>query len=65
MNKDESRFNMDSTHTLDRKEVFRDIKRVVVKIGTSSLTNEAGSFNRTLTEGIANQVAKLRNLEKQ
>src|SRR3990172_5396824 len=52
------------THIIDRKQLFRDIKRVVVKIGTSSLTNENGSFNRTLTEGIANQVAKLKELGK-
>ncbi len=51
-------------HTIDRKQLFRDIKRVVVKIGTSSLTNKDGSFNRKLTEGIANQVAKLMELGK-
>ncbi len=49
---------MDS-HTIDRKELFRDIKRIVLKIGTSSLTNEDGSFNRRLTEYIAAQVARL------
>jgi glutamate 5-kinase len=51
-------------NTLNRKQLFRDIKRVVVKIGTSSLTHEDGSFNRILTEGIANQVAKLKELGK-
>ncbi len=44
---------------VDRKELFRDIKRIVVKIGTSSLTNEDGSFNRQLTGDIAAQVAQL------
>jgi glutamate 5-kinase len=53
---------MDSTH--NREQLFRDIKKVVIKIGTSSLTNEDGSFHRTLTEGIANQVAKLKELGK-
>ncbi|MFZ2411111.1 MAG: glutamate 5-kinase [Candidatus Methanoperedens sp.] len=54
---------MDS-HTVDRKEIFRDVKRIVLKIGTSSLTNEDGSFNRRLTEDIASQVAKLRKQGK-
>lgn len=54
---------MDS-HTVDRKEIFRDVKRIVLKIGTSSLTNEDGSFNRRLTEDIAAQVAKLRKQGK-
>ncbi|MDD5473210.1 MAG: glutamate 5-kinase [Candidatus Methanoperedens sp.] len=49
---------------IDRKEIFRDVKRIVLKIGTSSLTNEDGSFNRRLTEDIAAQVAKLRKLGK-
>jgi len=55
---------MDHTQNIDRKALFRDIKKVVVKIGTSSLTNEDGSFNRKLTESIADQVAKLRDLGK-
>ncbi len=49
---------------IDRKELFRDIRRIVLKIGTSSLTNEDGSFNRQLTENIAKQVAQLRELGK-
>ncbi|MBU4373403.1 MAG: glutamate 5-kinase [Euryarchaeota archaeon] len=55
---------MEPTHAIDRKELFRDIKRIVLKIGTSSLTNEDGSFNRKLTEDIANQVALLVALGK-
>src|SRR3970040_481463 len=54
---------MDS-RTVDRKELFRDIKRIVLKIGTSSLTSEDVSFNRRLTEDIASQVARLRALGK-
>ncbi|SNQ60548.1 glutamate 5-kinase [Candidatus Methanoperedens nitratireducens] len=54
---------MDST-VIDRKELFRDIRRIVLKIGTSSLTKEDGSFNRQLTEDIAKQVAQLRELGK-
>ncbi len=49
---------------INRKELFRDIKRIVLKIGTSSLTNEDGSFNRKLTEDIASQAAHLRELGK-
>ena len=49
---------------LDRKELFKDIKKIVVKIGTSSLTSEDGSFNRRLTEDTARQVAELRKLGK-
>jgi glutamate 5-kinase len=51
---------MDPIHIIDRKELFRDIKRIVLKIGTSSLTNADGSFNRRLTQEIANQAAELR-----
>lgn len=49
---------------LDRKELFKDIKKIVLKIGTSSLTREDGSFNRRLTEDTARQVAELRKLGK-
>ncbi len=51
-------------NAFDRKELFRDIKTIVVKIGTSSITNEDGSFNRRLTEDTARQVAELRKLGK-
>ncbi len=49
---------------MNRKEIFKDIKRIVLKIGTSSLTNDDGSFNRALAENIANQVAQLKKLGK-
>ncbi len=51
-------------NVIDRKELFRTIKKIVVKIGTSSLTCEDGSFNRRLTEDTARQVAELRKLGK-
>jgi len=35
-----------------------------VKVGTSSLTNQDGSFNRRLTEDTARQVAELRKTGK-
>jgi len=49
---------------IDRKELFCDLKKIVLKIGTSSLSNEDGTFNRRLTEDIARQVAHLRKLGK-
>ena len=55
---------MDSMKNIDRKELFKDLKKIVLKIGTTSLSNEDGSFNRRLTEDIANQVAHLRKLGK-
>ncbi|MCE8422912.1 MAG: glutamate 5-kinase [Candidatus Methanoperedens sp.] len=55
---------MDPARNIDRKELFRDVKKIVVKIGTSSLTKEDGSFNRDLTEEIAAQVAHLKEQGK-
>lgn len=55
---------MTSAHTIDRKQLFKDIKRIVLKIGTSSLTTDEGCFNRRLAESIAAQVAQLRRLGK-
>lgn len=55
---------MDSIKNIDRKDLFKDLKKIVLKIGTTSLSNEDGSFNRRLTEDIANQVAHLRKLGK-
>ncbi|HEX7628010.1 MAG TPA: glutamate 5-kinase [Candidatus Methanoperedens sp.] len=55
---------MDPIENIDRKELFCDLKKIVLKIGTSSLSNEDGSFNRRLTEDIARQVAHLCKLGK-
>ncbi|MCZ7380612.1 MAG: glutamate 5-kinase [Candidatus Methanoperedens sp.] len=55
---------MESAKTIDRRELFKDVKRIVLKIGTSSLSREDGSFNRQLTEDIAAQVARLRDAGK-
>ncbi len=49
---------------MDRKKLFSDLKRIVLKIGTSSLSDENGCFNRSLTDDIARQVAYLRELGK-
>jgi len=50
---------MEPNGQINRKELFRDVKRIVLKIGTSSLSNDDGSFNRQLTEELARQVASL------
>jgi len=55
---------IENSENIDRKELFCDLKKIVLKIGTSSLSNEDGSFNRRLTEDIARQVAHLRKLGK-
>jgi len=55
---------MDPIENIDRKELFYGLKKIVLKIGTSSLSNEDGSFNRKLTEDITKQVAYLRKLGK-
>ena len=55
---------MEPTKNIDRKELFRDVKKIVVKIGTTSLTKEDGSFNQYLTEDMAAQVVHLRELGK-
>lgn len=49
---------------IDRKDLFNSIKTIVVKIGTSSLTNQDGSFNRRLTGDTARQVSELRKSGK-
>jgi len=44
---------------IDRKELFDDVSKVVVKIGTSSINNESGELNHQLMENMAAQVASL------
>jgi len=48
----------------DRKDLFKDVKKVVVKIGTSSLTRKDGSFNKEFALSIAKQVSELKNNKK-
>ncbi len=45
----------------DRRELFKDVKKIVVKIGTSSLTNKDGKFNRDFAKDVARQVSKLKS----
>ena len=48
----------------DRKDLFKDVKKIVVKIGTSSLTRKDGSFNKEFALSIAKQVSELKNNNK-
>lgn len=49
---------------INRAALFKDINRIVIKIGTSSLSNDDGSFNEQLTDNIARQVVALKKLGK-
>lgn len=44
----------------DRKELFKAVKKIVVKIGTSSLTTKDGKFNKDFARDIARQVSMLK-----
>ncbi len=46
---------------INRKELFKDVRKIVVKIGTSSLTTKEGIFNREFAKDIARQVSKLKS----
>jgi len=48
-----------------RKDFFKDVKKIVVKIGTSSLTRKDGSFNSEFALDIATQVSKLKSSGKE
>jgi len=48
----------------DRKGLFNDVKKIVVKIGTSSLTTKDGKFNREFARDIARQVSMLKSQGK-
>ncbi|WMW25831.1 glutamate 5-kinase [Methanolobus sediminis] len=48
----------------DRKELFKDVNRIVVKIGTSSINTEDGKLNRQFMENMAAQVAELHEMGK-
>ncbi len=45
----------------DRKELLKDVRKIVVKIGTSSLTTKDGRFNKEFARDIAMQVSKLKS----
>ncbi len=44
---------------IDRKELFNGLNKVVVKIGTSSISTEDGKLNHRFMDGMASQVAAL------
>ncbi|KYC49659.1 MAG: Uridylate kinase [Candidatus Methanofastidiosum methylothiophilum] len=44
----------------DRRELFKAVKKIVVKIGTSSLTTKDGKFNKDFARDIARQVSMLK-----
>ncbi|SFM84876.1 glutamate 5-kinase [Methanolobus profundi] len=48
----------------DRKELFSDVNKIVIKIGTSSINTEDGRLNRQFMENMAAQVAKLHEMGK-
>ena len=48
----------------DRKELFKDVKKIVVKIGTSSLTAKDGQFNKAFAREIARQASMLKSKGK-
>lgn len=48
----------------DRKELFKDVNRIVIKVGTSSINTEDGKLNRQFMDNIASQVAMLHEMGK-
>lgn len=45
----------------DRKEYLKDIRRVVIKVGTSSITHRTGLLNLERIEALSRQIADLHN----
>ncbi|WP_169753418.1 glutamate 5-kinase [Campylobacter mucosalis] len=45
-----------------RKELFKNIKRIVVKVGTSTLTNSDGTLNESLIKSLVAQICAIKNL---
>lgn len=50
---------------VNRKELFSDVEKIVIKIGTSSISNEDGTLNHELMDRIASQVSELHNMGKE
>ena len=46
---------------MGRKELLGGAKRIVVKIGTSTLTNADGSLNERLIKSLVAQICKLKD----
>ncbi|WP_292485537.1 glutamate 5-kinase [Methanohalobium sp.] len=50
---------------VNRKKLFSDVEKVVVKIGTSSISNDDGTLNHDLMDRISYQVSELHNMGKE
>jgi len=50
---------------INRKELFKSLNKIVVKIGTSSISTEDGRLNHRFMDGMAAQVAALHGQGKQ
>ncbi|MCQ6962030.1 glutamate 5-kinase [Methanolobus chelungpuianus] len=50
---------------INRKELFKGLNKIVVKIGTSSISTEDGRLNHRFMDGMAAQVAALHGQGKQ
>ncbi|AKB84610.1 glutamate 5-kinase [Methanococcoides methylutens] len=50
---------------INRKEILDDAKKIVIKLGTTSISNEDGSLNTEFMEKVAAQVSELHNAGKQ
>lgn len=56
---------MDMDMDMDRKELFKSAKRVVVKVGTSSLTHKSGRFNLKRLQDLCLVLCDLQNSGKE
>ncbi|WP_440952559.1 glutamate 5-kinase [Methanococcoides sp. FTZ1] len=50
---------------INRKEILGDAKKIVIKLGTTSISREDGSLNTEFMEKVASQVSELHNAGKQ
>lgn len=50
---------------INRKEILDDAKKIVIKLGTTSISNEDGSLNTEFMEKVASQVSELHSAGKQ
>jgi len=44
--------------------IFRNSKKLVIKIGSSLLTNDKGSVNKTILKNVVNDISFLINLKR-
>jgi len=53
-----------ATLLTNRKELFNDVNKIVIKVGTSSINTEDGKLNRQFMDSMAEQVSKLHEAGK-